>query len=810
MNQLQHIPGEENIDIKKYLFKFLSVWYLFILSVSVSLLISWYINRSTLPVYNLSATIVIKDEANQMQSGVESVLQDMGFRRRSYRRSLENEVVAIKSFNLIRNTISKLDFEVSYYSIGRLKTPEIYKSAPFVIIKDSGTYNPTGVPIYINILNENEYKLEIKEPYNFEKKLKFGDLLEYNGFKFWVNKSESISNIETYKEIRYYFIFNNLDALASAYKGKLNVGVREKNTMIIDLSTTGNVPDKESDFLNRVAQEYITSTLDEKNLTIQNTLKFIDNQIDVIRDSLKEAEKEMLDFRLKHKINDVSNEGQQLFDYLKEYQVSKSELTLQMHYYNYLDDYIKSRTEYSDIIAPSVMGVTEPGITSYLSKITDLYAEKVRLQLSSKIVSPKIYELNNEIDGLKKLIVENIRSLKEATELRIKEIDRKISESETILSSLPAKERNLIKIKRNYTLNDNIYNFLLQKRAESGIIRASNTPDAKLIEKCRPENASQILPKKSSNYTIALVIGLLIPIGFVYLRELLNDKIMDKSDIDRKTTIPVLGIVSHNSSGFEIPVFEKPKSSMAESFRSLRTNLQYFIRDKEKKVIAITSTISGEGKTFCAINLAAILAISNKKVLIAGLDLRRPKLHTIFNINNDKGISTYLIDRDQWSEIIFSTHIPNLFVATSGPVPPNPAELIETQAMHNFLEKAKSEYDYVILDTPPLAIVTDAFLLATETDANLFVIRQNYSSKHVFDLLNDLYAKKELKNFCILINDLKSNGLYGYKYGYGYGYHYGYGYSYGYNKYYGNQSHGYYSDEETETGNWMKRLFKKG
>jgi capsular exopolysaccharide synthesis family protein len=277
---------------------------------------------------------------------------------------------------------------------------------------------------------------------------------------------------------------------------------------------------------------------------------------------------------------------------------------------------------------------------------------------------------------------------------------------------------------------------------------------------------------------IAIALGILIPLFVLLIIEYFNEKIVDPKDIEHITKVPIYGSIGHNEKISDIPVAVNPKSPIAESFRALRTNLQYVMRSKEQKVICISSTIIGEGKTFCAVNLASIIAQANKKTLLINLDLRKPKIHKIFNINNKKGLSTYLIGRSTFEEVIFETHINNLFYATSGPVPPNPAELIETSLMEEFITRAKKEFDIIVIDTPPIAIVTDALLLTQFSDVFIFVIRQNYSTKAVLKLVDDLYYKRNITNVGILINDIKVNSYYGYsrKYSYGYGY-YGYGYS---------------------------------
>ena len=300
--------------------------------------------------------------------------------------------------------------------------------------------------------------------------------------------------------------------------------------------------------------------------------------------------------------------------------------------------------------------------------------------------------------------------------------------------------------------------------------------------------------RKLLNYVIAFILGIGLPGIIIILANYLDPRIKDKIDIENKTKAPLLGVISHNDIKAAIPVHHKPNASFTEAFRHIRTNLQYILREPDQKVIMITSTGAGEGKTFIAVNLAAILAMNFKKVLLLGLDLRRPSIHKIFNIDNSEGISTYLVDKSEMNNILFKSDIDGLDILPAGPNPPNPAELLLTEKMKNLIEQAKNDYDYIVIDTPPVALVTDALIISQYSSANIFVVRQNFSHKEVLNLINKYYEDKKIPNLSLLVNDLRYSRSLGYSYYYGYGYEYGYGYGYGhgYSKYHNK----YYSDEK--------------
>jgi capsular exopolysaccharide synthesis family protein len=359
----------------------------------------------------------------------------------------------------------------------------------------------------------------------------------------------------------------------------------------------------------------------------------------------------------------------------------------------------------------------------------------------------------------------------------------------------------MINIQRKFDINNTVYTFLLEKRAEAGIAQASNVPDNRIIDEAGYFSSIRIKPRESRNRMLAILLGILIPLISIIAIDYLNNKIIDKKDIERGTRTPIIGAISHNSLKTEMPVVRNSGSTLAESFRSVRTNLKYFIKEIKNPVISVSSTITAEGKTFISANLAAIVSMTGKKVLLIGLDLRKPRIHKIFGVVNEKGISNYLIGEEKFEDVVIKTEVENLWYAPSGPIPPNPAELIDSYAMTEFIKMAKERFDFIVIDTPPVAIVTDALLISSITDFYLFVVRQRYSSKNTLELVQELYENQNINKIGIVINDISLSGYYGYglRYGYslGYGYNYGYNYYNQYGKYgYAKSADGYYTEEK--------------
>jgi capsular exopolysaccharide synthesis family protein len=530
-------------------------------------------------------------------------------------------------------------------------------------------------------------------------------------------------------------------------------------------------------------EEYIQQGLDFKNQTVEKTIEFIDQQLGFISDSLTIAESKLESFRLSNKLIDLSSEGSAIKTKLEDYTKEKITVGLQKQYYDYLSDYLNTKNESGEIVSPSVMGVTDNMLITLVEELSSLQLQKKQIRYNFSGNQPAITLIDSKIDDARKALDENVRNSIINVERTLKDIDGRITSVEGELNKLPGTERKLINIQRKFDLNNTVYTYMLEKRSEAGIAKASNVSGNRIIDRAEAFNAEMIAPKKNRNYLIALLLGFLLPGLYIIIVEQFQNKILDKKDIEKGTRVPVIGFIGHNNSKNEIPVISKPGSALAESFRSVRTNLRYYLNGENKAVISVTSAISGEGKTFVSLNLATVIAMLGKRTLLVGLDMRRPRLNKLLGSSDYKGLSNFLIGESDFESIINRTEGSDLHFISSGPVPPNPSELIESERMKEFMRQAKEKYDYIILDTPPAGMVSDAMLLGFYSDVNIFVIRQRFSFKSTLDLIQSIFDKKELKNLTIAINDIHISGYFGYGLRYGYGPYQGYGYSYGHSQY---------------------------
>lgn len=774
------------LDFKRVLARAIRFWYVVVISLVAALFIAFYKNRYTERVYPITASIIIREmqEIGGAELLYKNVLVDQ------YRNYL-NEPYIIKSLPLIERVIRNLNFHIAFYREGRILTTEAYEYIP---VKAQWCDPSTGKneQYVFTLLDSVTYSLSLyreKETDPVKEKFRLGDSIRFEGVSLCLERIYD-RPWKNHVGIPYIMVVQDPASVAASYASRLNVKWAEAGAGVINLSLTGTLRMKEQDFLSELIRTYQEKDLEKKNEAATRTINFIRNQLVDIRDSLKIVEFQLERFGGSGRIKDMSVEAQKIMNRVESVETQRAELLIRQNYLTYLENYLNQESARLDqIILPSSMGINDVILNSLIQQMVTLQTE-VRLFASpEKGNNPLVESKALRIRELRREIENGIRSLRATDKIKMNFLNSQLKALQDQLNVLPSSERQLISVQRNYSLLENLYVFLMQKLSEAAITRAANTSDIILVNP--PVAGAPIHPKPSQNYIIALMLGLLIPFGIFVLFELVNNKVQSKEDIEKMTTIPFIGGVGHNTSGNNLTVKERPKSGVAESFRALRTNLNYFTGNKTKQVFMITSSISGEGKTFTTINLATVFALSGKKTLIVGADMRRPKIFEDFRCSNDMGLSTYLSGLHLLEQIIQKTEIENLYLISGGPVPPNPSELLLTDKFQEFIKSVVDLFDFVIIDTPPLALVTDAFVISKFADHTVFVLRQNFSPKQFIRSIDEYYRSGKIKSISILLNDIYKSGL-GYGYGQGYAYNYGYSYGYGYGKRKNGDS--YYSD----------------
>lgn len=768
-----------NLDFKRVLYRALRFWYLIVLSLLVALTAAFLINRYSTRIYPVTASIIIK-EAEDISGG--ELLYNNPLV--SFKRNYLNEIYIIKSYPLIQSVLQNLNFGVSFYKEGNIRTSEAYDYLP-VQARVVGNQDDVSVKFVFTIKDKNTFELRpLVEGGLAPKTFRFDDPISYGDLRAIFSISEVA--VENFINEPFIFSYTPVPHLTGAYVQKLNADWAEEGAGVINLTVNGPNPRKEMDFLQGLIQRYQEYDLEKKNQTASRTVSFISEQLEGISDSLRHVELQLEHFKDQNIVTDLGGEALRLYQKLEGLEAQKTTLILSDNYYDYLTDYLQKNQNLDQIILPSSVGITDPILTGLISQMIDMQME---LKLMPRSENPLAEGARRRINEIKRDVIESVKNQRSTDDIKSNYLNKQIREVEKQLGYLPVAERNLVSIQRNYSLLENLYIFLLQKRSEAAISQASNTSDIIVVNP--PLSANAISPKTRQNYMLAAFLGLGIPMLLFVLFELLNTRVQSREDIEKITSIPFIGGVGHKRTQNNLEVLTHPKTSIAESFRALRSNLNYFIGKKDKAVFLITSSISGEGKTFTSINLASVLAMSGKPTLIVGADMRRPKIFSDFELQNTVGLSSYLAGLSNFDTVIQKTAFPNLDLVSGGPVPPNPSELLLTQSMSAFIAEAKAKYHYIIVDTPPLAIVTDAFVLAAFADHTVFLVRQNYTPKELLKTAEDFFASGKLKNISIVLNDIYKSGP-----GYGYGYNYGYGYGY-----YGKSAYGaaYYTDEKPGT-----------
>ncbi len=811
--QKKPLPPSDDIDLMRYVSLFISNWLWIAAALLLAMGIAYIFNRYSQRSYNVKSTLLIKEK--QTTGAIANMEQIFAGNIYNPYPNLDDEVAILQSYTLNHRVIEDMpETHVAYIPVAKngIQGQRTYKSSPFVLNKMSET-QPEGVAMTLRFTEEGRYTVEIDEDQleawrknkpdaipdeeiNQEREYLPGEPFEQGGFRFTVVPRDSTKAI--IGETRRWLVwFESVPALANSYRSVLKVEPVKEYASVFTLSFDGYSPEQGTDYLNTLMKLYIIQGTEWKSRAADNTLRFIEAQLGLISDSLRLAESTMESFRLNNRFVDLTLEGTLVLEKLEKLEGEKNMLGLQEQYYEYLLEYLKARDDDNSIISPSVMGVTDPLLVRLVEEFSGIQQERKKVAFTVRDDLPQLQMMDQKLEDAREALSENVGSAISQLRMTMNTINSRIAAAEKELGRLPGTERKLIGIQREFDLNNSVYTYLLERRAEAGIAMASQITDNRIIDKAIVTNSVQTRPRSMKNYLVALLLGLIVPMALIVIFDLFNNKIIGRHDIEHLTKAPIIGYISHSDYHVEDPVAEKPGSTLAESFRAVRTSLSFYTGQTKCPVIVISSPVSGEGKTFVSVNLATIISMMNKKVLIVGLDMRKPRVHAILRAGNGHGMSQYLSGTATFEEVIVPTEIDNLWFAPSGPVPPNPAELIGSPKMTEFISRARNEFDTVIIDTPPVGIVTDALLLSQLANVTLFVVRQRYTTRGSVQLLDEIYRKGEMSNVALLVNDISAAGYYGY--GLRYGYSLGYG-----NRYYdpgnyytkgGGKSSGYYTND---------------
>ena len=787
--------SEEQINIQEILFRYLIHWPWFIVSVIVCVAAAWGYLRLTTPVYNISATVLIKDEKKGGGANMSSELEKMGMNGFvSSSGNIENEIEVLSSRTLAREVVSSLGLFVTYMDEDRFPKRELYRTSPVLVsltpqeadklpqtMEVGMSLQPSGVMDVQIRVGEKEYRKRFE-------KLPAVLPTDEGTIAFFTN-NDTLSPIgpeSVTKERHITAYINRPFSVAKGYAGSLSIIPTSKATSVVTVSLKNSNTQRGKDYIDKLLEMYNINANNDKNEVAQKTAEFIDERIGIISKELGSTERDLENFKRSAGITDLSSEAQIALAGNAEYEKKRVENQTQINLVMDLQRYLQG-AEYE--VLPSNVGLQDAGVAGAIDRYNEMVSERNRLLRTSTESNPAIVNLNASIRAMRGNIQTTLDATLKGLEITRADLAREAGRYSRRISDAPTQERQFVSIARQQEIKSGLYLMLLQKREENAIVLAAIANNAKIIDEAQADGAP-ISPKRMTIYLAALVFGIGIPVGIIYLIGLTKFKVEGRADIEKLTSLPVIGDVPlADEKNGSIAVFENQNNLMSETFRNVRTNLQFML-ENGKNVILVTSTISGEGKSFISANLAISLSLLGKKVVIVGLDIRKPGLNKVFNIpKKEHGITQFLtnpainlMDLVQPSDIN-----KNLFILPGGTVPPNPTELLARDGLEKAVETLKKNFDYVILDTAPVGMVTDTLLIGRVADLSVYVCRADYTRKAEFTLINELAENSKLPNLCIAINGLDlQKKKYGYYYGYGkYGKYYGYGKRYGYGYGYG-------------------------
>ena len=789
--------NQNTFDFKGFIIKTASYWKWFVFGLVVCLTIAHQVNIRKQKIYSLDTTIAVIEQDNPLFTSNTSLVFNWG----GSSDQVQNIASTLKSRSHNELVVENLDFYIDYLKDQKYFTEDIYGKSPFRVILDKTKNQALQIPIKIKFVSPTEFVLTLNSSANSVPVINYSNLIvgtenidaTPNNIKYKVNQDINLpylnfkivlnENIQNEIGQEYIIRFNSFDETVLKYKA-IKISIDEKAASILKLSLDGTNKARIVDYLNATVNTLISNQLKNKNKFADNTIAFIDETLETMQKELKDSNDELRNFTRNKSVVEINDAGQSVYKEVKDLDFQNDLLKRKLNYYNSLGNYLRNSRDFSKLPAPTVAGIEDPNIIANVSELISLSVSRSEMDRSIKSGTVYYDEKDNKISALKKVLLENINEAKNSIQFESNQVNSSLSSAELKLKLLPENQQQYSGIMRKYDLSSSIYEAYLQKRSEASIVKAANLADIQFIDPAKDIGGGLIGPRTSVNYVMGIFIGLLLPLLIVFFLFFINNSVQNTEDISSKTNIPLIGVVGVKQTESNLSVFEKPKSALSESFRAIRSSLQFLYKKQNfegSKVLMLTSTVSGEGKTFCSLNISTVFALSEKKTVIIGLDLRKPKIFGDFDISNKVGVVDYLIGTSTLDEIIYKTKIPYLDVITSGPVPPNPAELIMSEAMGEMIAELKKRYDYIILDTPPVGLVTDAVELSTFADLTIYVMRQNFTKKEMINLLNIRVGRGELQNVSIILNGFENKAKYGAGYGYGYGYGYG-AYSNGYHE----------------------------
>ncbi len=776
---LQLIDSEEKSETRNFFIRHLKKWPWFIAFSLAGIILGYLLFRNSPATFEVNSRLLVKNEdrvlSNLLSFDSPSMSRENGL-------NIESQIGILQSYSLFNEALQNLNWETSWYKKEFLYNKELFNSNMFQLSVPSNAFNAKNKLIEITVLSDAQYLFRAKgetfqnghhQPFDIEETINFGEPFSNDFFNFTLEKGYArIDEV-------YYLKFNSIQTLTNQYLEKTKIFQESINSDIITISIQGNNTQKEATFINELIKVFINFGVDKKSQNSDNSIRFIDEQLERIQSSLLTAEKELTNFRRNNQSMNLGQEAQLVYSNLEEIENEIYLTELQMNYYKELLQYLDDSQKIEEMVNPSVIGITDTNLSTMLTQLADLYNRREVLTLSVQENNPSLIAIDREIKITRDRLEETIKNQVRTTESKMKSMNERYNEIQNRMSSLPETERQMIGIQRGFDLNNELYTYMMQKKAEASITKASIVPEVQIMDPAVPEAASYVGPNLLIYVFGGFTGGIFIPFIFISLFIFFNNKIETIQEVEKQSKIPVLeGIMKHKYK-VKLPVIHHPRSGIAESFRGLKTNINTLTETNNPKVVSINSLIPGEGKSFISSNLAAVFSKTDKKVLLIGSDLHKPALHDFLGIKNSPGLCDYLSNKKSINEIISATTVPDLFFIPTGSNSENPSDLMNSSKFDDLLTQTRKMFDYIIIDNAPLLLIPDAILTSQFSDISLFILRVNYSHKAQIKQINKIVDFNKVKCSAIVMNDTPESG-------------YGYGYGYGYRKKYWKKGYGEY------------------
>ncbi len=771
---------------KEFIFKYLRYLPWIMVSAGIFLVMGYLKIRYTVPIYHVQSSLLIKND-NGGGGGGDNKFSELFLNQGSV--NLNNEIEILRSSPVLERVVRNLGLQRSYSVKGSIRSTMQYKENPIQLIITKLADSSFGFGFKATVINDNQFLLdEGKTPVSFGETFRVGEnvcVLAKNG----------LPGIRPFPRIFLLTWEPSLDA-AEELQGELKITQASDATTILSLSYEGLDTHLGMDILNNLMAVYDSLIVEDKSRIANITLRFIDDRLNNLKDELGGVQGNLKDFMVNNQAYDIDQQSKSYLENLSVDAKEKASQELKGNVMDWLLEYIQNgKNKYNTV--PVILGIEEPVLGPLIAEYNKVQLER---DANIKTTGPGnsiIVSLDSGIEKLRANIYQALLNVKQAYLLQGKSLEEQQNTLESRIKTLPGKSMQMLDISRRQKILEGLYSLLLQKRLETSISSASTISNSKVIE---PALGSEIpiIPDKKKTYTMYLLLGLAIPIGFIALIEVLRDKVRNRADIEKYTQAPILGEIGHSSNAQTLVVTKNNRHFISEQFRIIRTNLQYVIAQTERPVIMVTSSFSGEGKSFVSTNVAAVMALAGKKTVIMEFDIRKPKIVSGLDLKRKMGITNYIIGKASFDELLVKVEgVDNLYVIPCGPIPPNPAEILLDPMLDKLMNEVRRYFDVVIMDTAPIGLVSDAMNLGHYADCTLYIVRQRHTFRKQLMMVQDLYMQRKLPKMALLLNDVVAEG--GYYGGYGYGY-YG-GYSYGLES-------GYFENDKDKRG-FFSRLFRK-